>query len=383
MNQRNSQLLRLLDYFSLPLYSTSSLTVARARAMVGTNLVTAMLFLAGAIFTLALNSMGQYSLPFALGLLLPIAVINIILPFLMRHINCLMFNQQLTLLFALTGIGSGVFFNGGPLIATNTELTLLAPALAFFLLGTRGGLFWSLMALSMQATMYGLHLYGYIFPNYQDPATINTVAIFNWTVAFLAIIFLIMMIEVSREQLEQQRSIERGRFKYMATHDALTRIANRALFEERLKAAIKKNRNINTQVVLLYLDLDNFKPINDQWGHSCGDTVLQVFASRLLESTRDSDTVARLGGDEFAVLFTEIEKETNINILVNSLYNRVTQGIHINSETVEIQCSIGICQYPANANSAEQLWNNADSAMYTAKKDYSKHWHIYRSDQIA
>lgn len=374
--------MRLLDYFSLPLYSKSSLTIARARAMVGTNLVTAILFLAGATFTLALNSMGKYSQPFALGLLLPIALINIILPFLMRHVNCLMFNQQLTLLFALTGIGSGIFFNGGPLIATNTELTLLAPALAFFLLGTRGGLFWSLMALSMQTVMYGLHLYGYVFPNYQDPTTIDTVAIFNWTVAFLAIIFLIMMIEVSREQLERQRSIERGRFKYMATHDALTRIANRALFEERLKVAIRKNSS-NTQVVLLYLDLDNFKPINDQWGHSCGDTVLQVFASRLLESTRDSDTVARLGGDEFAVLFTEIENETNINILVNSLYNRVTQGVNINSETIEVQCSIGICQYPVNASSAEELWNNADSAMYTAKKDHAKHWHIYRTDQMS
>lgn len=263
------------------------------------------------------------------------------------------------------------------MVATNTELTLLTPTLAFFLLGTKGGLTWSLLTFGLQAIMYLLHINGFIFPNYQNPHSIETVAIFNWAVAFIAIIFLIMMIEVSRAQLEHSRLRERKQYQHLATHDPLTQIANRTLFEERLNSALANNDNANSQIILLYIDLDNFKPLNDEWGHAFGDKILQIFASRLLESTRPLDTVARLGGDEFAVLLTEIDTNTDINILVSSLYDRVTEKVHLEKKVTKIHCSIGICQYPENANNPEAIWQRADYAMYEAKKDPDTNWCVY------
>ncbi|WP_101758358.1 GGDEF domain-containing protein [Oceanicoccus sp. KOV_DT_Chl] len=366
-----------LDFFAKPHFADDSLQLARARALVGTNLFITFVLTLGILFILSVDSVGDLGSLFIGGLLLPGIVLNITLPFVLQKTGWLMLCQQTTLIITFIAIVIGICSSGGPVHASNNQLMILQAALSLFLLGIRGGLIWSALVLMTQVSLYYLFFNGFDFPNLQPAAATTAGAIFNWTLAFLAIISLILLTELSRGQLEVQRHIEKEKFRYLATHDGLTQLANRRLFEDKLKQAIEQSQKNNTKVLLLYIDLDKFKPINDQWGHDVGDQVLQVIAARLKTATRERDTTARLGGDEFAVLLPDLEKNASINKLTESLYERITQPINLHGRFFDIGCSIGICSYPEYADSSAQLWKQADAAMYIAKKK-SVRWHIHK-----
>jgi diguanylate cyclase (GGDEF)-like protein len=376
MNDKQANLFLPLDYFAIPPFVGDPLQISRARALVGTNLFFSLLLAVGVLFVSAAGSLGDMGSLFIWGLMLPGSAANIIIPFILRKTGWLTFCQHTTLVITFSAIVIGICTSGGPVLAPNNQLMVMQAALSLFLLGIRGGLIWSCIVLLTQAFLYYLFISGVDFPNIQPPEAATAGAIFNWALAFCAIISLILLIELSRGQLEVQRHLERENYRYMATHDGLTKLANRSLFEEKLKIAIEQSQKNNSKVLLLYLDLDKFKPINDQWGHDAGDKVLKVVASRLKATTRECDTAARLGGDEFAVVLPNLDKNISINKLTESIYKRLTQPIHLYGQYFDIDCSIGICSYPEHAANFEQLWKQADAAMYIAKKQ-STRWHIY------
>ncbi|MBE0367525.1 MULTISPECIES: GGDEF domain-containing protein [Pseudoalteromonas] len=165
-----------------------------------------------------------------------------------------------------------------------------------------------------------------------------------------------------REELQQQ-------LEYDSLHDSLTGLANRKyLFSELNRLAAKSSR-LSVEVYVLYLDLDDFKPINDQYGHKSGDLVLLAVAKRLLEELRGYDIVSRLGGDEFVVVITEpLEKQVLFQVcerLLKSIQVPVTLE---SSTSVICGCSIGIAGNHARAFNAEELLHAADEALYVAKK---------------
>ncbi|MGK0498751.1 MAG: diguanylate cyclase (GGDEF)-like protein [Oceanicoccus sp.] len=379
MNRLRPDLFRPLDYFAKPQYGKDSLQLARARALVGTNLFIALLLAVAMLFVITAESLGELGSQFIWGLMLPGMMINIAIPFLLRHIGWLAFCQQITLIVTFAAIVIGICTSGGPVLAPNNQLMILQAALSLFLLGIRGGMLWSGIVLLTQSFLYYLFINGVDFPNLRPPEAATAGAIFNWALAFCAIISLILLIELSRGQLEIQRYIEREKLRYMANHDGLTELANRSLFEQRLKEAIEESQQTGNKVLLLYLDLDKFKPINDEYGHDAGDKVLQIVAARLTAATRDQDTVARLGGDEFAMLLPNVDTHTSIHKLSESIHGRITQPIHLQGKYFDVDCSIGISCYPEHANTGAQLWKLADSAMYIAKKN-AERWHIHNSD---
>jgi diguanylate cyclase (GGDEF)-like protein len=307
-------------------------------------------------------------------------VLNLLIPLLLRQFGWLKLCQHTTLLIIFITIVTGICTNGGPILAPNNQLMVIQAALALFLLGIRGGLIWSSIVLATQLFLYYLFLNGSHFPNIQSPEAATADAIFNWALAFCAIISLFLLIELSRGQLEAQHHSEREKLRYMATHDGLTALANRRLFEERLKHAIEHSQQHNTKVLLLYIDLDKFKPINDEWGHDTGDSVLKIVAARLQATIREKDTAARLGGDEFAVLLPNLDQNVSAAKLTESIYERITQPIHLKGKFFNIDCSIGICCYPQDAASSDQLWKLADAAMYIAKKKQAR-WHNHKNVQ--
>jgi len=158
------------------------------------------------------------------------------------------------------------------------------------------------------------------------------------------------------------------RLQQLAHFDSLTGLANRLLFHERLDQAISQAKRNQNKVALLYIDLDNFKPINDKYGHDAGDTVLKIAAQRLKQTIRDVDTAARLGGDEFGIILHDINKiEDAINVLTKLLKN-VAKAISVNEQDIIVGCSIGISVYPDHASNSDELIKLADDAMYYAKK---------------
>jgi diguanylate cyclase (GGDEF)-like protein len=153
----------------------------------------------------------------------------------------------------------------------------------------------------------------------------------------------------------------------LANFDHLTQLANRNLFHDRLKQALARAGRESRAIALLYLDLDRFKPVNDQYGHDAGDKVLQQVARRLKRSIRSEDTAARLGGDEFIVLLEGSLQEIELSAIASKIIHALGQPIDIDGQNVEVGCSIGIARYPKDGITNDALINAADTALYQAK----------------
>ena len=156
---------------------------------------------------------------------------------------------------------------------------------------------------------------------------------------------------------------------HQATHDSLTGLPNRVLFFDRLSQAMARARRNPEEhsIAVLFVDLDNFKPINDLHGHLTGDMLLKKVASRLSQSVREIDTVARFGGDEFALVLPNIELPDFAQTVAEKLIEQVKRPYIINGKQLSVSCSIGISLYPTDGETADQLISSADKAMYSAK----------------
>ncbi len=160
-----------------------------------------------------------------------------------------------------------------------------------------------------------------------------------------------------------------ARYRHLAQHDTLTDLPNLALFSDRLQQALIQARRDRTQLAVLFLDLDQFKPINDDLGHHVGDLLLQAVAKRLRECVRESDTVARIGGDEFVLLLPAIHEKSEALALAELIRDALNQPFDMaDGQRLSISSSIGIAVYPEHGSYGTQLLKCADQAMYGAKR---------------
>jgi diguanylate cyclase (GGDEF)-like protein/PAS domain S-box-containing protein len=158
-----------------------------------------------------------------------------------------------------------------------------------------------------------------------------------------------------------------SRLDFLAHHDVLTELPNRLLFGDRLDHAIDRARRDSETLALLFIDLDRFKDVNDNFGHHVGDQLLIQVAARLKELVRRADTVARLGGDEFVVLMEGGADRAAADMLADKITAAFTQDFPVAGKALRIGCSIGVAVYPANGDDAAALLGHADDAMYRAK----------------
>ena len=171
------------------------------------------------------------------------------------------------------------------------------------------------------------------------------------------------------------------RIRHMAHHDALTGLPNRSLLEDRLSQAILLANRFGRRVTVAFLDLDNFKPINDSLGHNAGDQVLKVVSERMQHSLRATDTVVRLGGDEFVIILLDHAENTEgITHLLQHLRDIISQPIDVSGHYLEVTCSMGVATYPGDGINAETLLMNADVAMYRAKELGRNNCQFYTSE---
>lgn len=177
-----------------------------------------------------------------------------------------------------------------------------------------------------------------------------------------------------------RKRVERD-LKYMASHDALTNLPNRNLFEDRLKHALNLAQRNSEQVVVLFIDIDDFKSVNDAFNHQEGDRVLQIISARLRSQLRVSDSVGRLGGDEFGAIIENVVGVEEISPIAQKILQAVSEPIMIQEREIFITASIGIALFPNNGSDASELVQNADTAMYRVKQD-SKNNYKYYSDEM-
>lgn len=159
----------------------------------------------------------------------------------------------------------------------------------------------------------------------------------------------------------------REELQYQVNHDHLTNLPNRRLFLDRLEQAMKRARRLGGSLAVFFIDLDNFKLVNDFHGHQVGDELLKTVGVRLGQSTRDVDTVARLAGDEFTVIVENVDKNTQILAVAHKIVECFSRPFVIDGQPLEISASIGIGVYPDDGDDVLSLLDGADVAMYKAK----------------
>lgn len=173
---------------------------------------------------------------------------------------------------------------------------------------------------------------------------------------------------VRRMQHARQRQRAQSHLYHGALHDELTSLAKRTLLNQRIGNALARSRRMGNMFAIIYVDLDNFKRINDTHGHDAGDAVLVAVSSRLKSAVREYDTVARLGGDEFAILLDTLDDVGEAETVARRVLSSLAPPVRVAEQELAITASMGISVFPGEGEGADELLRSADRAMYRAKR---------------
>lgn len=165
------------------------------------------------------------------------------------------------------------------------------------------------------------------------------------------------------EMKETERAIA-----HLAYHDALTDLPNRRLFMQYLHEEAELARENTSRFAVLFIDLDQFKYVNDTWGHETGDLILVEFAKRMKQALRSSDVIARLGGDEFAVILKDIDNQSGVRRLMTRIFDTLKDPVKLKDRDYTLSCSVGIAFFPDDADTADDVLSKADTALYAMKE---------------
>ena len=189
-----------------------------------------------------------------------------------------------------------------------------------------------------------------------------------------------IIIDVTERELSRQKMLQKQiALEHIAHHDVLTGLPNRLLLLDRIQQSIKKALRTKKHLAVLYIDLDNFKSINDSLGHAAGDEVLLAVAKRLRENVRTVDTIARIGGDEFIFLMESVSNVQDVKAMAEKLNQSLSKPIYWNMRELFITCSIGISLAPDDGETPKELMKKADVAMYQSKKKGRNTYQLYYS----
>jgi len=235
------------------------------------------------------------------------------------------------------------------------------PAAAFFFKGKHHGMRWFGTMLGLLLGIMLLQTLGYLHTPYTTPA-LSLIFVSVVTIGMIVFVY-----ESLRAKAEASLRQTREKLHQLAHTDMLTGLPNRTDFYDRLPHALQQARQSNERLAVLFIDLDDFKPINDTYGHETGDKLLQQAAARLQGELRHSDFIARFGGDEFTAILPGIGPQQEVAAIADKLIASLSSPFTINGHRCRIGVSIGIGLFPDCADDVDTLVQLADHAMYTAK----------------
>lgn len=269
---------------------------------------------------------------------------------------------------AFLGIGLPIIISGGLAASPVTPLLFVVPVWAFLMAGRLWGLAWTIITVLYVMLYYLAYQLGIEFQQViaQEHIVGSFYSILLLTIVVITACFYVY--ETHVETLTAKLEEQSRRFAYDSLHDPLTGLSNRKLFDKHANQAIDFALTENLKAAIIYIDLDDFKPINDNYGHHIGDQVLKSAAHRMRTSIRSSDTASRLGGDEFAVLLHGAKDIDSIKFVANKILNAVCQPIDVESQTLTVGASLGVVIIPDNGIQLEAVLKLADETMYQAKK---------------
>jgi len=175
-----------------------------------------------------------------------------------------------------------------------------------------------------------------------------------------------------------ERSGSDERLSYLAQFDSLTGLPNRSLVRDRLGQELTHAQRAGTQLGLIFVDLDGFKPINDNYGHGVGDQLLVLVAERLKQCVRADDTVGRLAGDEFAIVLSSLVRAEDARLVAQKVIATLASPLQVDGHVIRVGASLGVALYPVDGETVDTLLEHADSAMYSAKAQGRNTYRFYR-----
>jgi diguanylate cyclase (GGDEF)-like protein len=225
----------------------------------------------------------------------------------------------------------------------------------------------SVIVLFLSAVIYGVFRFNVLLPIRQLIAASREVGRGRYTAMEVRSADELGMLARAFNAMAEEVKDEQEKLHRQANFDPLTGLPNRMMAFDRINQEVHRAKRSSQRFAVLFIDLDDFKNVNDTLGHAVGDELLVAVGARLQESLRETDTVARLGGDEFLVLLPEVLNEVEVERVAERLLQSVSEPRELRGRKVVTQCSIGIALYPQNGDSVEALMSNADNAMYQAK----------------
>ncbi|MDJ0612842.1 MAG: GGDEF domain-containing protein [Rhizobiaceae bacterium] len=261
-----------------------------------------------------------------------------------------------------------VIFCGG-FVESHATPFLVAPLVVCFCISPRNeaiavGTFTFITPLLMDIAT---RTFGIELPDYTSTASTVANSIFLMGTLFLTIVMALTYLQKTNEELHDALDHDRKLFENWASIDPLTEIGNRRFFEMQVEEALKEAEASNSSFSILYMDLNGFKKVNDDYGHEAGDKILKTVAKRLDDAARSGDHVARLGGDEFVVL---LSAPVDTSVLISQtarLRAAVENPIQIGAQRHDIFASLGRASYPTDGENLSELIRTADMDMYTQK----------------
>lgn len=269
---------------------------------------------------------------------------------------------------AYCGITAAVAVTGGFQNSPFLQILLIIPLFQFLICGRRWGYTWTLVIIVTFTVFFALSLLGIRVPDLASTAHQNVIVFLLWVMLCFSLMTCLAIYDGLNESLAKRMRRERDKFEHEAAHDLLTGLANRRTYHRVLAQEMAQCLDTKTRLAVLIIDLNGFKPINDQLGHHAGDFVLRVVAERLREAVHSSDTVARMGGDEFAVILHTIKDSSVALHIARKVQDAISEPIKFEAHSLSINASIGIATYPEDGAEPDALTKYADSAMYTAKQ---------------
>lgn len=272
------------------------------------------------------------------------------------------------MLVIFAGAFSAACFVFGGTKSPTYPLLIMAPAMA----GIAGSISlcvaWGLLVLAfwlgvLQAERGGMLFTQIIVPENHSMAMMMAYVAMSITVLSVIIIYVEM-----NKALRQSLQNTNAELEHLSSHDQLTRLPNRRFYDERMALALHRASEHGGMTGLLFIDLNDFKKINDTYGHGAGDKLLIAVAQRIQNSLRETDLVARLGGDEFVAVLEDVGSAEEITRIAHKLSHAIEQPLYVRQQILNFSASIGVAIFPIDGRQKQELEEKADRAMYLAKK---------------
>ena len=278
---------------------------------------------------------------------------------------------HLSIVIGYLGITSSVFMASSATNAPSIGLFYIVPLLAVFFLGWKNGSIWvgvTFMTLLLLFTWEKLNL---PFLGFYDQSVLLATSLSSMSLGMLGVLGMVITYEISNKKLRIERDKEYEYLEFLAHHDLLTGLSNRAHFEEQAEKLVENlgMGEMGGKLALVYLDLDGFKPVNDEYGHKAGDLVLKTIAERILSLLGAKGFAARHGGDEFIILLPGVKNRDEVVRFVGILREEFKAPIQFEENQLKVDCSMGIAMFPRDAQDIATLIRHADIAMYYAKSN--------------